>query len=95
MHNLVVNTWYYGFDTTKQPCYQPVVDCIYWPVLGFFNNWNIIQYTNNTKSSEDFDEMNKVLLDGIRNNMAYLVWLGKYGAINAANPTKTGYYMIK
>ena len=27
--------------------------------------------------------------------MASIVQLGKYGAINAANPTKMGYYVIK
>ena len=47
------------------------------------------------KSSEDFDAVHKVLLDGISENMASLVQLGKYGTISAADPTTMGYYMIK
>ena len=39
--------------------------------------------------------MNKVVLDGISANMASLVQLGKYGAINASDTTKMGYYVIK
>ena len=39
--------------------------------------------------------MNKVLLDGINNNMASLVQLGKYGATNSAYATKMVYYVIK
>ena len=35
-----------GVDYTKQPRYQPVVDCKYWLVLGYFNNYNIIHFTN-------------------------------------------------
>ena len=47
------------------------------------------------KSSEDFDAVHKVVLDGISNNMTYLVHLVKYGAINAEDPNKMGYYVIK
>ena len=39
--------------------------------------------------------MHKVVLDGISDNMASLVQLGKYDAINAAYPTTTRYYAIK
>ena len=39
--------------------------------------------------------MHKVVLDGTSEHMAYLVQLGKYGAINAVDPTTMGCYMIK
>ena len=39
--------------------------------------------------------MNKLLLDGISENMASLVQLGKYGAIDAADTAAMGYYVIK
>ena len=39
--------------------------------------------------------MNKVLIDGISDSIASLAQLGKYGAINAADPTTMGYYVIK
>ena len=39
--------------------------------------------------------MHKVLLYGIDENISSLFQLGKYGAINAANPNTMGYYLIK
>ena len=39
--------------------------------------------------------MNKLFLDGISDNIASIVLLRKYSAINAADPTKMGYYVIK
>ena len=79
-------------DCTKQPRYQPVVDCKYWPVLGYFNNYNIIHFTNKTTCSEDFDEAHQVVLYGISTNMAPLPQTGKYGAINTLDHTNLGYY---
>ena len=32
-----------GIPSGKQERYKPVTNCIYWPVLGSFRNWNIIQ----------------------------------------------------
>ena len=34
------------------------------------------------------------MLDGISENMAFLLQLGKYDAINTADTTPTGYYVI-
>ena len=93
--NILDKTWAYGIDPTKQPHYQPVVECIYWPVLDSFNNWNIIQFTNKTTSSEEFYAVHKVFLDGISDNIAYLVQIGKYGVINATDTSTMGYYVIK
>ena len=66
-------SWDYCVEPTKQPCYQPVVDCTYWPVLGSLNNWNIINFTNKTTPSGDFDTVHEVVLDGISKIMASLV----------------------
>ena len=35
--------WVPVFTEQQQLCSQPVKDCTYWPVLGSFNNWNIIK----------------------------------------------------
>ena len=51
-------------------------------MLGSFNNWNITKLTNNGISSEDFDAINHIALDGISGNMDFLVQIGKYGAMN-------------
>ena len=67
---------------TAQPIYNLVFDCTYWPVLGTYNNWNITNFKNNCTSSEDFDKINRVVLDGIIDNMKLLVNTGKYNTIN-------------
>ena len=67
--------WAYKVDPKKYPHYQPIADCKYCPVLVYFNNWNIIQFTNKTTSSEDFDAVHKLVLDHISENMASLVQL--------------------
>ena len=88
-------TWFIGSYPTRKLVYQPVEDCIYCPVLGSFNNWNIIQFTNKTTTLEEFDAVHKVLLDGIGDNMSELVQNGKYGAIYTKYPTTMGYYVVK
>ena len=42
-----------------------------------------------------FDDIHKVVLDGIIENMASLVQSGMYGAINTDDTTKNGLYVIK
>ena len=66
-------SYYYGVNPNKQPRYQPVVDCKYWNVLGYFNNWNIIKFSNKSTSSEEFDAVHTVVLDDISDNMASIV----------------------
>ena len=34
--------WISGIPSDKQDRYKPVTNFTYWPVLGYFNNWNII-----------------------------------------------------
>ena len=38
--------WIYGIPSDKQERYKPVTKCTYWPVLGAFNNWNIIELSS-------------------------------------------------
>ena len=64
-------------------------------MLGYFNNWNIIQFINKRTSSKYFDAVHKVVIDGIIGNMASLLQLGKYGTINAADPTTMENFVIK
>ena len=88
------NTWDYGVEPTKNPRYQPVDECTYLHVLGSLNIRNIVNFTNRTTSSDDFDAVHKVVIDDISDNLVSLVQLGKYGAINASDPTTMGYYVI-
>ena len=45
-------------------------------------------------STETFDEIHQVILDGISDNMASLVESGKYGAINTTDTSTNGFYVI-
>ena len=47
----------------------------------------MIQFKNKTTPSEDFDETQNVVFDGISYNMAQLVEIGKNDAINTEYPT--------
>ena len=77
--------WISGIPSEKQERYKPVTKCTYWPVLGELNNWNIIELSSRSTSSETFDEIHQVFLDSISDNMASLVESGKYGAINTTD----------
>ena len=74
--------WISGIPSDKQDRYKPVTKCTYWPVLGAFNNWNTIEFSSKSTSSDTFDEIHQVVLYGISDNMASLVESGKYGAKN-------------
>ena len=41
--SILYKPWIYGISSDKQECYKPFTKCTYWPVLGTFNNWNIIK----------------------------------------------------
>ena len=86
--------WIYGIPSDKKYHYKTVTKCTYWPVLGSFNNWNIIQLSSKSTSSDTFDEIHQVVLNGISDNMASLVESGKYGAINTTDTSTNGFYVI-
>ena len=86
--------WISGIQLEKQERYKPVTKCTYWTVLGSFNNWNIIQLSHKSTSSDTFDKIHQVVLDGISDNMASLVESGKYGAIKKTYTSTNGFYVI-
>ena len=77
--NILENTYYPGVSHNKQSRYHNVVYFTYWPVLGTYNSWNIINFTNIIRSKEDFDEIHK--FDGISDNNSSHMKIGNYGAI--------------
>ena len=85
--SMLDKSWISGIQSMKQACYQPVTNCTYWPVLGSYNNCNIIELTPKSIPFEAFDEMHKVVIYGISENMASLVQLCMYCAINTADNT--------
>ena len=70
----------------KQARYQPITKITNWPVLGSFNNWNIILLSHKSTPFEAFDEIHKVVIGGISENMASIFQPGMYGAINNRSP---------
>ena len=44
--------WITGLSEQQELRYQPIKYCTYWPVLGSFNNWNILKSPRKSKSSE-------------------------------------------
>ena len=87
-------SWISGISSDKQDIYKPVAKCTYCPVLGSFNNWNIIPLSPKSTSSDTFDEIRQVVLDGISDNIASLVESVKYGAINKTDKSTNGFYII-
>ena len=61
--SMLEKPWISGIPSDKQERYKPVSKCTYWPVLGSFNNCNIIQLSSKSTSSDTFDEIHQVDLD--------------------------------
>ena len=95
VHQFWKNPWISGIPSKKQACYPPVANCTYWPVLGSYKNWNIIELTPKSTSFQAFDDIHKVVLDGISENMDSLVQSDLYGAINTDDTTTNGFYVIQ
>ena len=87
--------WISGIQSTKQARYQPAINFTYWPVPVPYNDWNIFHITPKSKTSEAFDEIHQVFIDGISENMTSLVQLGMYGAINTYDTTTNELYFIQ
>ena len=64
-------------------------------MLGYFNKWIIITFSNKTTKGEEFEEFHQVIIDGISDNMASLVQPNQYRAMNTTYSTKLGYYVAK
>ena len=92
--SLLDKPWISGIPSDKHERYKPVTKCNYWPVLGAFNNCDIIELSSKSTSSDTVDEIHQVVLDGISDNMAPLVESGKYGAINTADTSINGCMLL-
>ena len=91
---MIDKPWISGMPSDEQERYKPVTKCTYWPVLGSFNNWNIIQFSQKSTPSDAFDEIHQVNIYGISNNMASLVESGNHGDINTTDTATNEFYVI-
>ena len=87
--------WISGIPSNKRARYQPVTNCTYCPVMGSYNNLNIIELIPKPTPFEAFYNIYKIVIDGIIENMASLGQSGMYGAINKDDTTKNGFYAIQ
>ena len=69
---IIDKSWIHGLKPQQQPLCQPVTYCTYWPVLGSFNNWNIITLTRKSTTTDVFEEIHQVILDVISDNISPL-----------------------
>ena len=44
--SMLETNWIHSIPSDEHDCYKPVTKCTYWPVLGYFNNWNNIQFSH-------------------------------------------------
>ena len=87
--------WISGIPSRKKARYQPIANCTYWPVLGSYNNLNIIELTTKSIPFEAFHDIHTVVLDRISENSVSLVQPGMCGAINTANNKTNEFYVIQ
>ena len=79
----------------KQARYQPVTNFTFWPVLGSYNNWNIINLTPKSTPFDVFDEIHQVVIGRISDNISPLFPPGKYGSMNTSDTKTNEFYVIK
>ena len=87
---MLYKPWITGFPP-QQPRYKPLHYITYWTVLVCFNNCNISKLSHKSTTSEAFEDICQVVLDGISENMASLVQYGKYGATKTTDSKTIGY----
>ena len=92
---MLYQPWISGIPPKKQARYQAVTDCTYWPVVGSFNNWNIIRLSPKSTHFEAFEDIHQVVIGGISYNMASLVQSGKYVDVVTSDTTTNGFYVTK
>ena len=71
--SMLYKPWMSGILSNKKEHYKPVINCNFFPVIGSFNNWNIILLSQKSTPYEEFDEIHQFFLEGISDNMASLV----------------------
>ena len=64
-------------------------------MLGSFNNWNIIKFPHKITTSESFEDIIQIIVDGISENNSLLVKYIQHGVIYKTDTKKIGNYVIK
>ena len=83
--SMIEKPWICVLTEQQQPGYQPVIYCTYFPVLVSFNNCNIIIFLYKVATREDFEEIIRVFIYGIGDNISSLFQYGQYSATNTTD----------
>ena len=86
--------WIPGIPSDEQERYKSFTKCTYWPVLGSFNNWNIIPLSHKSTASDASDEIHQVVLDEKSDNKVSLVESVNSVAINTTDTKTNELYVI-
>ena len=97
----VASKWQSNKDIYNQDRYigdNP--NCIYWDILGSYNNWKIIKCIDKVKDkSKEDDEIIKVKQCAIQHMTNYfeeLIQVGDYAAISTTDrKAESGYYLVR
>ena len=80
----------------KQPRYAKVGGCVYHSILGDYNKWEIMDFTRDSETDEEcFEEIHKILVQSIGNNMTELVEINWYGVVDTNDSRADGFYVVK
>ena len=86
--NMLCNTWTPSLPHILQPCYQYVTVFVYWCLFFTYNKWKTVNFNNKYTSSEQLNDIHKVVLDAISNNMDALIDIGRFIAISTTDQSK-------
>ena len=53
--SIIYKPWISGIPSNKKELHKPVTKCAYWPVIGSFNNWIIVQLSQKSTPYDEFD----------------------------------------
>eukprot|EP00957_Ditylum_brightwellii_P108097 8246718-Ditylum_brightwellii.AAC.1 len=63
--------WDLKLEPEDQPRYVPVEDCVYYPVLGEYNNCIIMKFNKDKYTNDDYlDEIHRIVLNSVQSNTA-------------------------
>ena len=84
-----------GVPPHQQPCYKPVKYCTFWPVLGSFNHWNIINFHMRQHLLRNLIRFITFYLTESATTCMHWRKFYKYVAINTTDMFTMVYYGIK
>ena len=91
-----------NLDKQRVPCtldeYHPIYACVnflvYAPILGSLNDWKIFTFGNLSTSEDVFDDIHKVILDGISSHTLSVVTHGYIGYNYNDDTKEYGDYIV-